>query len=135
VTLPSQETSQLTDLEQKGRRMGSPITESSSVVCGHSGTVQLLASQSKLTVAGSKVLVDGDLAGKPIASCTTVPSSTSVTCATVLTILPGGVAQKLTVGGKGVLLDSIQGTTSGTIGGAPQTWSVQSVGQTKLQTA
>jgi hypothetical protein len=114
--------------------MGSPITESSIVVCGHSGAVQLLASQSKLTVAGSKVLVDGDLAGKPIANCTTVPSNTSVPCATVLTILPGGVAQKLTVGGKGVLLDSIQGTTSGTIGGVSQTWSVQSVGQTKLQT-
>lgn len=114
--------------------MGSPITESSRVACGHTGTVQLLAGQSKLTVNGSKVLVDGDLAGKSISGCTTPPSSTSVTCAAVAAILPGGVAQKLTVGGKGVLLDSIQGITSGTIGGTPQTWSVQSVGQTKLQT-
>ena len=116
--------------------MGSPITESSRVACGHTGAVQLLASQSKLTVGGSKVLVDGDLAGKPITGCTTVPvvAAGTATCLAVASILPGGVAQKLTVGGRGVLLDSIQGQTSGTISGTPQTWSVQSVGQTKLET-
>ena len=114
--------------------MGSPITESSTVVCGHTGTVLLLSSQSKLTVGGSKVLVDGDLAGKAISNCKTVESPGSVKCLTVLTILPGGVAQKLTVGGKGVLLDSINVTTSGTIGGVAPPWFVQAAGQTKLQT-
>ena len=115
--------------------MGATLTESSTVACSHNGSVQLHAGQSKLSVGGSKVLVDGDLSGASIGGCLTVtdPNTAALQCATVAMAI-GGVAGKLKVDGKGVLLEAIQGQTSGTVGGAPQSWSVQSAGQTKLNT-
>ena len=112
--------------------MSSALTESSTVACGHQGQAQLRAGQSKLTVGGSKVLVDGDLSGAMLSGCTTPTNPVTGTkqCLTVSSAL-GGVATKLTVGGKGVLLDQIAGTTDGLP--APN-WSVQSANQTKLQT-
>jgi hypothetical protein len=111
--------------------MGAVLTESSSVACGHTpGTVQLRAGQSKLTVNGNKVLVDGDLMGASISSCSTPSTQSSSPCATVSSTV-GGVAQKLTVGGKGVLLDNITGVTSGV---PPGSLSVSNAGQTKLTT-
>lgn len=111
------------------------ITEQSTVQCGHQGTVSLTASQSKLKIGGAAALVDGDLAGKTIAGCITVtdPNTGALQCQTVASAI-AGVATKLTVGGKGVLLENIQGQTSGTVGGTPQTWSVTAAGQNQLQT-
>ena len=43
----------------------------------------------------------------------------------------GGVSAKLKVAGKGVLLETVQGTTSGLLANVVQTWSVQSAGQSK----
>jgi hypothetical protein len=110
------------------------VTEGSQVQCTHVGSVQLRAGQSKLVVAGSGALVDGDLAGAMISGCITVPdpNTTTTKCLTVSSV-ENGVATKLTVGGKGVVLDSIQGNTSGTVGGVTQRWSVLSAAQTKLK--
>ena len=115
--------------------MAAILTESSMLVCTHQGQVQLHAGQSKLTVSGSKALVEGDLSAAAVSNCITVPdpNTTTVKCLAVATA-SGGVAGKLKVDGKGVLLESIQGQTNGTVGGTPQTWSVQSAGQTKLTT-
>ncbi len=114
--------------------MPAVLTESSTLKCVHQGSVQLRAGQSKLTVNGSKVLVAGDLAGATISTCLlTPPPATNVKCATVASAI-AGVALKLKVDGKGVLLESVQGQTSGTVAGTPQTWSVQNPGQTKLTT-
>src|SRR5215213_5941774 len=114
--------------------MPAVLTESSTVKCADQGTVQLRAGQSKLTVNGSKVLVDGDLAGASLGLCTLATTNTTKTCSAVALVLPGGVAGKLKVDGKGVLLESIKGTTDGFIPAGPRTWSVQSAGQTKLTT-
>jgi hypothetical protein len=111
------------------------LTETSKLVCTHQGTVQLTASQSKLTVSGAKVLVDGDLASAPVSGCLTVPDpNTGTVKCLMIASADGGVASKLTVQGKGVLLDNIQGQTNGTVGGTPQTWSVQAAGESKLKT-
>lgn len=112
--------------------MGAALTESSTLGCGHlTGSIALHAGQSKLTVGGSKVLVDGDLNGASVSGCGTTPSSTTSKCTTFTPA--GGVAQKLKVGGKGVLLETLTGVTSGVPPGGPTV--VQAVGQTKLQTA
>ena len=112
------------------------LTVQSSVSCAHQGTVQLTSIQNKLKIGGAAVLVDGDLNGAAVSGCTTVtdPNTGALMCATVSTAI-GGVATKLKVGGKGVLLDTIQGQTNGTVGGVLQTWSVTSAGQSKVQTA
>jgi len=114
------------------------LTETSTLVCTHQGSVTVVAGQSKLTVSGAKVLVDGDLNGASIKGCVTVPAPpppgpTSKLCLTVSSAA-GGVSTKLTVNGKGVLLDTIQGTTDGMVANVvPQQWSVQAAGETKLK--
>jgi hypothetical protein len=115
------------------------LTEKSSLVCANQGAVQLTATQSKLTVAGAKVLVTGDLASAPITGCMIMPEpppmgSISVKCLMIVSA-EGGVSAKLKVAGKGVLLETIQGKTSGLLhtATAVQTWSVQSARQSKLK--
>ena len=113
------------------------LTEKSSLTCANQGTVQITATQSKLKVAGAKVLVEGDLAGAPISGCMIKPAPpppgpTSVTCM-MITSAAGGVSAKLKIAGKGVLLETAQGMTSGVLMNVPQTWSVQSAGQSKLK--
>ena len=116
--------------------MSTVLTESSTLTCTHSGTVKLIATQSKLTVNGSNVLVDGDLNGKSISGCKIPvdPNTGSKPCLSVTSTI-GGIASKLKVEGKGVLLGNIQGTTDGNAPPAPppQQWSVQDVGETKLK--
>jgi hypothetical protein len=112
--------------------MSAVLTKDSTLQCTHQGTVTLIPSQSKLTINGQAALVDGDLSSAPISGCQTPVSQTSTKCLTVSTTA-GGVAAKLTVGGKGVLLQDVNGQTSGVIGGTPQTWSVTDAGQTKLK--
>jgi hypothetical protein len=110
------------------------ITEKSSLACAHKGTVTPTASQSKLKVAGAGVLVSGDLKGKTISLCTTVPNpNTSTLACLAIQSEQGGVAGKLKVAGTGVLLETVSGQTTGTVGGTPQTWSVQDAGQSKLK--
>jgi len=114
--------------------MSAVLTEGSTLVCAHQGTVKLTATQSKLKIAGKAALVDGDLTAALISGCTTVTdvNTGALQCQTVASA-SGGVATKLKVGGRGVLLEEINGQTSGTVGGTPQTWSVQSPGQSKLK--
>ena len=115
------------------------LTEKSSLVCANQGAVQLTPTQSKLTVAGAKVLVTGDLASAPISGCMIVPTGppppgtpVSTKCLAIASVV-GGVSAKLKVAGKGVLLETVQGTTSGLLTNVVQTWSVQSAGQSKLK--
>lgn len=110
------------------------LTESSTLACAHAGSLQLVAGQTKLTVGGAKVLVEGDLNGAAVSACATVPdpNTSTLKCLNVASAA-GGVAGKLKVGGRGVLLEEIQGSTNGTVGGTPQNWSVQNAGQSKLK--
>jgi hypothetical protein len=115
------------------------LTEKSSLACANQGAVQLSATQSKLTVAGAKVLVTGDLTNAPISGCQIVPEpppqgSVSAKCMMIVSA-DGGVSTKLKVAGKGVLLDTIHGKTSGFLHSATaiQTWSVKDAGQSKLK--
>jgi hypothetical protein len=115
--------------------MAAVLTESSTLACGDAGSLKLNAGQSKLTINGNKVLVQGDLDGATVERCPTPDNANppSKKCTLVSSTI-GGVAGKLTVDGKGVLLESIQGLTDGLVGPKIGTWSVQSAGQTKLTT-
>lgn len=113
------------------------ITEQSTLGCLHGGRVQLTASQSRLKVGGAAVLVEGDLASKPLSACITPvqpppPGPVSKPCMMVSSD-SGGVSSKLKVGGKGVLLESHRGQTDGQVANVVQTWSVTAAGQTQLQ--
>jgi hypothetical protein len=111
------------------------LTQNSAAACIHQGKVTLAPSQTKLTVGGAAVLLETDIAGKTIGGCTLVASTNSVTCTAVVNEIPGGTALKLTVGGKAVLVENVNGLTNGSQSGVPATWSVTSAGQTKLKTS
>lgn len=113
--------------------MPAVLTEASTVKCAHQGLVSVQASQSKVTVEGAAVLVVGDLMGKAISGCATItnPATPALQCATVATEVPG-MAARFTIGGVPVLLETVAGTTSGTISGVVQAWFVANAGQGKL---
>jgi hypothetical protein len=114
------------------------LTESSTLDCAHAGKAKLTATQHKLKVSGAYVLVSGDLSGAPISGCGTPvvasppAAAPSTPCLTIASAV-GGVATKLKVSGKGVLLPTVNGQTSGVVSGTPGTWSVITAGQTKLK--
>ena len=108
------------------------MTQASTITCApatataHGGKVGA-ASTAKLSVNGALVipaLVQPLPAGPnglgAIAGCKTLTATSppSKTCLHVATILPASAATKLTVSGVGVLLDTVNGTTDGSIGPA-----------------
>jgi hypothetical protein len=115
--------------------MAFALTQGSTVNCFHQGKVALAASQSKLTVGAQAVLVETDIAGKAISGCGLATTPASVTCAAVVSEIPGGTSLRLKVGGKAVLINSANGLTNGSQSGVPATWSVLDAGQTKLKTS
>jgi hypothetical protein len=109
--------------------MPSVVTAAATIKCSHQGTVQVTATQQKLTVDGQPALVDGDLVGSPILGCKQpVTPAGGKPCMTTTSMILGA-ALKLKAGGKGVLLENANGLTDGV---PPGTWSVESAGQTKL---
>jgi len=88
------------------------LTASSNVQCSHSGTVSV-AGTPKLTVGGNPVLLEDGVVGKTVQGCTFGSSSTTP-CKTVVSVERSGFANKLTVNGKGVALESLNGTTDST---------------------
>ena len=111
------------------------LTTDARVTCSHQGTVQVSsAGQSVLKVGSASVLVDGDLVGKSVSGCTNLPTpgTPSLSPCTSTTSMLAGASTKLKAGSKAVLLDSATGMTDST---PPGTWSVQSAGQSKLESS
>jgi hypothetical protein len=108
--------------------MAKVLTAMALVTCSHQGTVKVAASQRTLKAEGSPVLVMGDMEGKPIVGCTLAPSPSTTPCSAVVSTV-SGVATKLSVGSKPVLLKGAIGFTNSI---PPGTWQVRSAGQTKL---
>jgi hypothetical protein len=109
--------------------MAKVLTADAKVICSHppGGTVQVAASQHKLKIGGSPVLVMGDMEGKPISGCGN--SGPSLTPCTAVVSTLQGAASKLLAGSKPVLLDTATGITNSL---PPGTWTVQAAGQSKL---
>jgi hypothetical protein len=115
------------------------------IKCSHGGQLKLAKGDARLTVDGNGAVTLGMEAGltfgspsAPVAGmlapCSAQTPSTPpafVPCVTTPAI--AGLALKLAVGGKPVLLDRAQGTTVS--GAGPGTWSVASAGQRKLESS
>jgi hypothetical protein len=87
------------------------VITSGALKCSDSGKATM-TSTAKLTVSRTPVVLETDLSTfTPYAGCTfTTPSGSNKPCAQT-NVTSGGTAQKLTVGGKPVLLDDLQATT------------------------
>lgn len=107
------------------------LTETATMLCSHGGKVTIPATQHILTINGMAALVQGDEAGGVVAGCTnTVVAAGQKPCTKTLPAT-AGIATKLQVGGKPVLLQSATGQTDST---PPGTWQVAFAGQTMLDT-
>jgi hypothetical protein len=102
--------------------MPAVLTVGSTVVCPHQGRFTFSAGHDLLTVDGQAVVRQSELQSAQINGC-----GNNVQCRTVSSIL-AGLAQKLTVGGEAVALDTATGLTNSSF-----PWSVQSAGQAKLE--
>ena len=112
--------------------MTAPITTAAALLCGHSGTISP-SGNPRFTIGGLPVAVAGDVSGQVVSGCTTPPSSgppPTSPCGTVSTE-SGGQANRLRVGGKAVLMDSVGGSTDGNPTG---TVSVSNPGQVRVTT-
>lgn len=114
--------------------MAAVLTPTATIGCVHAnvpgtGIVGLAASQQRLTVAGSPVLVGDDLKDRTITGCTLTGPPGTVPCKKTTVMLTGGAAQ-MAVDGDAVLLDTANGATDSN---PPGTWKVIAPGQTTLQ--
>lgn len=108
------------------------ITEAAVITCSHGGKVTIPASQHLLTIDEKAVLVQGDEASGTIEGCSNSNNELGLKpCTKLSPATPVGVAKKLQVGGRFVLLQTATGATDST---PPGTWQVESAGQTKLDT-
>ena len=110
--------------------MGSVVTMSASVECGHKGVVAI-SSDAKLKVAGKAVLLKASADGKAVSTACTIKTDTSKgiqQCGKAS--VPGTLAQKLKAGGAPVLLEPLTGATDSKP--APGLPTVTGGSQTKL---
>jgi hypothetical protein len=89
------------------------VTSNAQIMCTHGGQVTLIPKQFEVQIQGGYVLCDPDLSGCPIAGCAQPPTTSTKPCTTVVSTLPGSTSTKVTVGGRPVLLATLQGLTDG----------------------
>jgi hypothetical protein len=120
--------------------MPNVLTTNSTVVCGHpagGGGVVQVQSQAKLTVAGASVLVPDGIGAKSMSTLCGIPlpPAANKKCTKVISVSAGS-ATKLTVGGAPVVLQTLGGSTDGTLDGVtPQLLLAAVANQEKLRSA
>jgi hypothetical protein len=115
------------------------LDEDAILVCSHGGQIRIGAGDSRMSSSGVSVVTSGMESGLSFASaqppCNNKTTSSPSAPAPCVTQAAGaGVAVKLSVGGRPVLLDSANGATVPAVTpAAPGTWKVLSPGQAKLR--
>jgi uncharacterized Zn-binding protein involved in type VI secretion len=112
--------------------MPAPIlTTGARIMCAHGGQVTLIPKQMKVLAGGQPILCVGDLVGSPIVGCAQPPTPTTAPCLAVASEIPipmVGMSPKVLINGKPVLLQGINGVTTGV---PPSPLVVTFPGQTK----
>jgi hypothetical protein len=89
------------------------LTENSVIVCAHkNGRVKNQPSQDFVTIEGQRILVENDPEGRSISGCPNL-GPTIKPCGTTLKVKVG-YSELLTVNGKPICLDTLNGYTDGT---------------------
>lgn len=87
------------------------LTRASVVTCGHGGVVQNVPSQQHVTIGGVPVLVEDDPVGRVVLACPNYGLSLKP-CTTTRAVRTG-YSTFVTVGGRPVCLDTLEGVTDG----------------------
>jgi hypothetical protein len=104
------------------------LTANAVVTCIHGGTVTLVPRQTTVTIQGGAVLCEGDLSGAVIVGCPQAGPGIKP-CTSVVATLPESVSPTVSVGGRAVHLDALDGQTDGN---PPGPLRVISAGQTAV---
>jgi hypothetical protein len=92
------------------------LTEDAVVVCDHAqGMVRVAVGQDLVRIAGRRVLVAGDPVGRPVAGCIQAPPLKP--CTSTL-LVQAGHSALVRIGGRPLVLASLDGITDGTPPGA-----------------
>ena len=103
------------------------LTEDAVLTCKHElGIIGMIGTQSLVTIAGRKVLVESDPEGRPIAGCPNV-GATIKPCLLTLKA-QAGYSGWVRIDGRAVCLDTVVGLTDGTPPGIVE-YQVRSAGQ------
>jgi hypothetical protein len=100
--------------------MAQVLVQGAALECGHGAGITVTATQRKLTVGGTPVLIEDDLR-TAVFAC-----SAQTKCAQVIAVQEG-LAATLRVGGRAVLLATAKGATNA------GTWKATSAGQDTLE--
>ena len=104
------------------------LTEDALLNCKHElGIVKIVATQSLVTVAGRKVLVEKDPEGRPISGCPNVGATIKPCTATL--VADAGYSDFIRINGRRASLNTITGFTDGTPPGVVK-YQVRNPGQT-----
>ena len=109
------------------------MTEDALVVCTHElGIVDIIATQTLVTIGQRKVLVEIDPQGRPIGGCPNVGPGIKA-CLTTL-VVKEGYSDLMRINGKRVCLDTVTGYTDGTPPGVVK-YKVNNPGQNLVEEA
>lgn len=107
------------------------LTEKAKLVCKHEmGIVQLVPTQSLVTIEGRRVLVQSDPEGRPILGCPNYGPTIKPCTATL--VVQEGYSDLLKIDGRCVSLDTVTGLTDGTPPGTVK-YIVRDAGQTLVE--
>ncbi|WP_157537785.1 hypothetical protein [Kitasatospora azatica] len=113
------------------------LTVRTTVTCGHTPGKVTTASSAKLTVSGVPVLLPSSIGDMPVTGCPLLPPPQGTVACKAVVQVQQGAAAKLSVGGEPVVLDTLSGSTNGSIPTdvppTPQTHLAAPTGEPKLQ--
>src|SRR5262249_33050924 len=88
------------------------LTANAAVTCIHGGTVTLVPQQTTVAIQNGAVLCEGDLIGAVIVGCPQAGPGIKP-CTSVISTLPDSVSPTVSVDGRAVHLDTLDGQTDG----------------------
>ena len=90
------------------------LTEKSVIKCNHGGRVNMPASQRFVKIANEAVLTSPDPKAKPISQCPLISSNMVPCTSTAVTAPLAGLSSFVTINGKSIVNDLLDGMTNGT---------------------
>jgi hypothetical protein len=97
--------------------MPNVLTTHSTVRCGHGPGLVLVQSQAKLAVGGGPVLLRASIADQTVMVSGCKPPTTNDKPCLHVSEVSAGISAKLKVDGQPVILETLKGSTDGTVGG------------------
>jgi hypothetical protein len=108
------------------------LTEDATLVCDHGGRIKIETSQNFVRIANRRVLIEPDPQGRSIGGCPNSNPTIGIRSCLHTLVVKEGYSTFVSIAGKPVCLDSVQGLTDGTPPGVVN-YKVRDPGQTLVE--